>query len=154
MASLKDILDKVFPGIFPKPVQHPQAEVSDSGETEQGVESSNSGEEKVADAEWEDRRLCSDESCIGVIGPDGRCKECGKPYEGGLEIKEPLEKPEAQAAPEPEVVVEAGEAVEPAVSSEEDPEWENRKLCSDESCIGVIGPDGRCKECGKPYEGD
>ena len=22
-------------------------------------------------------------------------------------------------------------------------EWENRILCSDESCIGVIGPDGR-----------
>ena len=31
-------------------------------------------------------------------------------------------------------------------------EWENRVLCRDESCIGVIGPDGRCKECGKPYK--
>jgi hypothetical protein len=28
------------------------------------------------------RRLCSDGTCIGVIGPDGRCKECGKPYTG------------------------------------------------------------------------
>ncbi len=28
------------------------------------------------------RRLCSDGACIGVIGPDGRCKECGKPYTG------------------------------------------------------------------------
>ena len=35
-----------------------------------------------ADSEWEQRILCSDESCIGVIGPDGRCKECGKPYDG------------------------------------------------------------------------
>ncbi|MDR2611415.1 MAG: zinc ribbon domain-containing protein [Deltaproteobacteria bacterium] len=24
------------------------------------------------------RRLCSDESCIGIIGPDGTCTECGK----------------------------------------------------------------------------
>jgi predicted amidophosphoribosyltransferase len=24
------------------------------------------------------RRLCSDESCIGIIGPDGLCVECGK----------------------------------------------------------------------------
>jgi predicted amidophosphoribosyltransferase len=24
-----------------------------------------------------------------------------------------------------------------------------RKLCSDESCIGIIGPDGVCVECGK-----
>jgi len=36
-----------------------------------------------ADLEWERRTLCADESCIGVIGPDGRCKECGKPYEKG-----------------------------------------------------------------------
>ena len=32
-----------------------------------------------------------------------------------------------------------------------DIDWENRTLCVDESCIGVIGPDGRCKECGKPW---
>ena len=32
--------------------------------------------------------------------------------------------------------------------------WENRILCSDESCIGVIGPYGQCKECGKPYNTD
>ena len=35
------------------------------------------------DLEWENRTLCVDESCIGVIGPDGRCKECGKPFESG-----------------------------------------------------------------------
>jgi hypothetical protein len=28
-------------------------------------------------------------------------------------------------------------------------EWGNRKLCSDEKCIGVIGADGKCTECGK-----
>jgi hypothetical protein len=28
----------------------------------------------------------------------------------------------------------------------------NRVLCSDGSCIGVVGPDGRCKVCGKPYK--
>lgn len=26
---------------------------------------------------------------------------------------------------------------------------EGRVLCSDESCIGVIGPDGRCGICGR-----
>ena len=31
-------------------------------------------------------------------------------------------------------------------------DWENRVLWIDESCIGVVGPDGRCKECGKPYK--
>ena len=37
--------------------------------------------------------------------------------------------------------------------SHSDDDWENRTLCPDESCIGVIGPDGRCKECGKRYKG-
>ena len=34
--------------------------------------------------DWEKRILCSDESCIGTIGPNGKCRECGKPYEGEL----------------------------------------------------------------------
>ena len=36
------------------------------------------------DEDWEKRILCSDESCIGTIGTDGKCKECGKLYEGEL----------------------------------------------------------------------
>ena len=41
-------------------------------------------EEKIArdDDDWENRILCSDEGCIGVVGPDGRCKECGKACKG------------------------------------------------------------------------
>ena len=39
-------------------------------------------------------------------------------------------------------------------SPQKNTDWENRILCSDGNCIGVIGLDGRCKECGKPYEGD
>ena len=47
-------------------------------------ESTESNEDEMAPdkAGWENRVLCSDESCIGVIGPDGRCKECGKSYDG------------------------------------------------------------------------
>ena len=41
-----------------------------------------------------------------------------------------------------------------AKKTQSDIEWENRILCSDESCIGVIGQNGRCKECGIPYDGD
>lgn len=37
----------------------------------------------VASDDWDQRVLCSDGDCIGVIGPDGRCKECGKPYQEG-----------------------------------------------------------------------
>ncbi|MGD9212518.1 MAG: hypothetical protein PVI90_17175, partial [Desulfobacteraceae bacterium] len=44
------------------------------------------------------------------------------------------------------------EDVDEDESDDLDPDWENRILCADENCIGVIGPDGKCKECGKIYE--
>ena len=95
-----------------------------------------------ADEDWEKRVLCSDESCIGTVGPDGKCRECGKPYESALPdgngqgaLQTPAPAEEKSAIPEG------------AVS---DDEWEKRVLCSDGACIGVIGPDGKCKECGKP----
>jgi hypothetical protein len=31
------------------------------------------------EGEFAERQLCPDDTCIGLIGPDGRCKECGKP---------------------------------------------------------------------------
>jgi hypothetical protein len=116
------------------------------------------------DIEWEQRVLCSDESCIGVIGKDGHCKECGKPFEGALpwiETSGDVENDnkssdittEAEDL-EPAPTVE-NEATGDEEASEEDPslDWQRRTLCSDESCIGVIGADGKCKECGKTYEG-
>ena len=92
--------------------------------------------------DWEKRILCSDESCIGTVGTDGKCKECGKVYEGelpaghGTAISKPI----------------AEETQKTKATDSEDDDWEKRVLCSDESCIGVIGPDGKCKECGKPLK--
>ena len=58
-------------------------------------------DESTTKDEWESRQLCSDGNCIGVIGPDGRCKECGKKYEGDLSrlnIPEEASAPPAEAA--------------------------------------------------------
>jgi len=35
--------------------------------------------------------------------------------------------------------------------SEQRDSWEERILCSDESCIGTIGANGKCNVCGKPF---
>lgn len=91
--------------------------------------------------DWEKRVLCSDESCIGTIGPDGKCKECSKPYEGIL--PEGHSKETVQSATAQEV-----KSVLPEDTGSDD-DWDKRVLCSDGACIGVIGPDGKCKECGK-----
>jgi len=95
-----------------------------------------------ADIEWEQRTLCIDESCIGVIGPDGRCKECGLAF-NGEQLEEIQEEQTVVGGEDAEETIENQEA-----KTQADREWEQRTLCADESCIGVIGPDGFCKECG------
>ena len=111
--------------------------------------------------EWENRVLCRDGNCIGVIGSDGRCKECGGKYEGAL----PEDHFSTSEGPPPEDISFEKEdpsledlSHEAAESNEHDgsirdSDWQDRALCSDGNCIGVIGPDGHCKECGKPSEG-
>jgi len=108
------------------------------------------------DLEWKQRILCSDESCIGVIGPDGRCKECGLPYAGPFDAtnEETAASDFEEADPEDEIGEEPEESGEHDAETPTDLDWEQRTLCSDESCIGVIGPDGLCKECGKPYKSE
>jgi hypothetical protein len=94
-----------------------------------------------------------------VIGPDGLCKECGQKYEGRLpedyfsERDEPSPEDTSieKEDPSPEELDTAAESNENDESKTDD-DWQDRVLCSDGNCIGVIGPDGRCKECGKPYK--
>ena len=103
--------------------------------------------------DWENRTLCSDGNCIGVIGADGLCKECGKPYDGPdvegkvFEEDTPNEEEEVIEDEQEEVIEDEQEEDAGGLG------WEDRQLCSDGNCIGVIGADGRCKECGKPYDG-
>ena len=105
----------------------------------------------ISDEEWENRTLCTDGSCIGVIGPDGFCKECGRPGPD-----KPMSSTPASQSHDNSIESE-DETPDDKLNEEEiisDEEWENRKLCSDGSCIGVIGPDGLCKECGRPCDED
>jgi len=139
------------------------------------MENENKDNAPQRDLDWEQRRLCSDPACIGVIGSDGRCKECGKSYEGDPSVDAPVDTALPEAGEEevdppgagPEATLDAqpadtagddeeAEWSDPDESDESltDDGWKNRRLCSDPACIGVIGPDGRCKECGKPSEGD
>ena len=115
-------------------------------------------ETSFSDTDWDNRILCSDDSCIGVIGPDGHCKECGKKYEGTLPETIASDK-ESQSPGEDESRARADIDSQPqasaGITSEEETQsdgWANRQLCSDGNCIGIIGPDGRCKECEKPLE--
>ena len=104
----------------------------------------------LSDSDWENRTLCSDGNCIGVIGPDGRCKECGKTFEGRLPAENSAQKEALPPEEEPPYEADGSDEIDETPANED---WADRKLCSDGNCIGVIGADGRCKECGKPYAG-
>ena len=100
----------------------------------------------IDDLNWENRRLCFDGNCIGVIGADNNCKECGKPAgsEGAADLFSGCVEDEKHDDGDGGIISEDDKSDEP------DLEWKNRRLCSDGSCIGVIGADNNCKECGKP----
>ena len=97
-------------------------------------------------SDWDQRQLCPDGSCVGVIGPDGTCKVCGRAAPNWGEERtrglQPEAEPEAAAEPEEERPP-RGEPIST------DPEWGSRKLCPDGGCIGVLGDDGKCKVCGR-----
>ena len=93
------------------------------------------------------RRLCPDGSCIGIIGSDGRCTVCGRTDAGGPAPADPTgADAEDDGSPAPET--QSDDPAEASIGFNP-----NRRLCSDDSCIGVIGADNRCTECGKPAEG-
>jgi hypothetical protein len=106
--------------------------------------------------DWDHRVLCSDGNCIGVVGPDGRCKECGLAFQGELPaatyVHEATEDDDdSGATPSADDYDNSDEDGQAAGPDAPDDIWEDRTLCIDGSCIGIIGPDGRCKECGKPH---
>jgi len=93
---------------------------------------------------WESRVLCPDGACIGVIGANGLCSECGRPG------PEPPLDPRLHHLGDEAAAAELVAQHRVANSTPEAPEdWDERALCPDGSCLGVIGPDGRCTVCGR-----
>jgi hypothetical protein len=127
--------------------------------------------------DWDHRQLCSDGACVGLIGDDGTCKTCGRAAANwGDERKRGLlETADSESAldEDEDDEDEDGEDGEDEDGEDEDddedegedegddeegvidasagepPEWGQRTLCPDGSCVGVIGSDGKCKACGR-----
>lgn len=133
----------------------------------------------MAVGEWDQRQLCPDGGCVGVIGPDGTCKVCGRAAQNwGDERKRGLIDPPEEAEDEDDdLAADAndedededddddedendevddggpGAPVHAVAPSPPSGEWGSRQLCPDGSCIGVIGVDGTCKVCGRAASG-
>jgi hypothetical protein len=83
------------------------------------------------------RRLCPDGTCIGVLGADGVCGECGRRFDATG--NNPVAVSLAAGGDDP------GDAME-TVDGGFDPD---RRLCEDGACVGVIGANGACTVCGR-----
>ncbi len=109
---------------------------------------------------WERRQLCEDGACVGVIGQEGTCKTCGKPASDFGDLRKPgrvssksdvdeepvLDEVETEPATTSPAKVAAAKGTKVAA-------WNERLLCSDGTCIGLIGDDGKCKVCRTPADG-
>src|SRR5690606_14475084 len=89
---------------------------------------------------WEGRQLCEDGACTGVIGQDGTCKMCGKPAPNFGDFRKPGRVSSKSDADE--VEEESSEPVasptKVAAKADKVAAWNERKLCSDGACVGLI----------------
>lgn len=103
------------------------------------------------------RELCPDGSCTGVLDVAGVCKVCGAKgtpplraataaADGGGDV----------AAPFDELVDAGGVVATSDADADADfkaagdaPFDDDRQLCPDGNCIGVLDDAGRCKVCGR-----
>lgn len=109
-------------------------------------------------ADWEYREVCPDGACIGVIGDDGLCKVCGRAAPNwGNERARGLVDDQTDAEPDDELEPEAdandvdGDDDAPddePGDAERGDDWDQRELCDNGACVGVIGDDGTCSVCG------
>src|SRR5690242_1479866 len=105
------------------------------------AEPKDGGVDADLDLDLDARQLCADGACTGVVGADGRCRVCGGAADAlsaspapGVSGSEPAPMPESAAA--------SREA-----PGEAELDLEDRRLCPDGACLGLLGPDGRCKIC-------
>jgi hypothetical protein len=102
-------------------------------QSEKSTEKNN--REKTEDAEA--TILCGLTGCFGIVGENGLCRKCGR--ESARKPAKSLFKKKANI-------------------TDNQPDFQHkmpiRTLCNDGNCIGIIGENGCCNECGKEFTVD
>jgi hypothetical protein len=84
------------------------------------------------DIDFDQRALCPDGNCTGVLDPLGACPVCGT---GTTETGTGTG-------------AGTGTGTGTGAGTTDDSLDDERRLCPDGNCVGVLGPDGKCKVCG------
>ena len=106
-----------------------------------------------------DRHLCDDGNCLGVV-VGGKCNLCGMasasgaprdPGSGDSSDGSPRD-PSSGGGDTPDGAPRdpsSGGGGAMMAAADHDAFDPDRQLCPDGACTGVLGPDGKCKECGR-----
>ena len=98
----------------------------------------------IDELDLDSRRLCPDGACVGVLDDAGRCPVCGSQGEAAPQAL-PAHQTNGVSHAVPEADMPRHEASDSDADEASD---DDRQLCPDGNCIGIIGKDGRCKVCG------
>jgi len=93
-------------------------------------------------AEAPGRDPCPDGNCIGLVDKDGVCRECGRAAES---IDEPWVDDDEDDELDDDDDIELDDNDEDGGSLDS----ADRIPCPDGNCIGIMGKDNRCVECGR-----
>lgn len=100
-------------------------------------------------SDWDQRQLCPDGGCTGVIGGDGTCKVCGRAAPNWGDERRRGKRSTEEVELERELTPPPREIDPAPIGPPGDDDIDHRALCPDGGCIGVIGADGKCKVCGR-----
>jgi hypothetical protein len=92
----------------------------------------------------ESRELCDDGNCLGVV-VDGKCNVCGLAAAG----TSPRDPGSGQTGGGRATVNAPADMVAEGGPSDGAFDDDDRQLCSDGACTGLVGSDGKCKTCGR-----
>lgn len=122
---------------------------AESPETERAPAPAATASSEAASDAWDDRQLCVDGGCVGVLDETGACRVCGKV---DPDFQAPASRPAAASANDEDDEDDDGERAHgengSSSSGGDGDEWDDRKLCEDGACIGVVIA-GRCNTCGR-----
>jgi hypothetical protein len=92
----------------------------------------------------EGRELCADGNCLGVVA-DGKCNVCGLVAAAGSSPRDPASGQTGGKITDGG----AGDMVAEGGHTDGTFDDDDRQLCADGACTGLVGSDGKCKECGR-----
>lgn len=98
--------------------------------------------------ETDERVLCPDGNCTGLLDAAGCCNTCGRVGEVAPREADDAARGEPEEAPDAAPDATPPPAATPTATTDDDG-FDARVLCPDGTCVGVLDAAGVCGTCGR-----